>query len=61
MIVCSIIDASGVYGSLLHYGLVIAMVGSAFLIFCCLWKNKRLDMDEAPKFQMMDESDIHEQ
>ena len=49
----SAIDGMGVYGSLLHYMLVIAYVGSAFLVFIYLWNKKRLDMDEEPKFQMM--------
>jgi hypothetical protein len=46
-------DGIGVYGNFLHYGLVITLVGSAFFIFLYLWKKKRLDMDEEPKFQMM--------
>jgi hypothetical protein len=37
---------------------VISLVGSAFLIFLYLWKNKRLDIDEEPKFQMMQEEEI---
>ena len=48
-----IIDGIGVYGNFLHYGIVMSLVGSAFLIFIYLWKSKRLDMDEEPKFQMM--------
>lgn len=53
MIKAAVIDAMGVYGSLLHYSLVIAFVGSAFLLFFYLWKKDRLNMDEEPKFQMM--------
>lgn len=60
MNMCAVFDAMGVYGSTLHYGLVIACVGSAFIIFCYLWKRKRLDMDEEPKYQMMQEEDIKE-
>ena len=52
------IDGMGIYGHFLHYALVIALVGSAFLIFLYLWKKKRLDMDEEPKFQMMQEEKI---
>lgn len=48
-----VIDGFGIYGSYLHYGIVIALVGSAFLIFLSLWYRKRLDMDEEPKYQMM--------
>lgn len=47
-------DCLGVYGNYLHYGAVIVLVGSAFFIFLHLWKTKRLDMDEEPKFQMME-------
>ena len=47
------IDGAGVYGGLLHYSLVIALVGSALLIFLYLLKKGRLDMDEEPKIQMM--------
>ena len=47
------IDGAGIYGGLLHYSLVIALVGSAFLIFLYLLKKGRLDMDEEPKMQMM--------
>ena len=45
----------GIQGNFLHYGMVLFLVGSAFLVFLCLWKNRRLDIDEEPKFQMMQE------
>jgi hypothetical protein len=48
-----VIDGEGIYGTLLHYTLIWAMVGSAFLIFIYLWRRGRLDMDEGPKYQMM--------
>jgi hypothetical protein len=54
----AVIDAIGVYGSLLHYSIVIAFVGSAFIIFFYLWKKRLLDMDEEPKFQMMQDDEI---
>ncbi len=57
MILSAIIDGAGVYGSIFHYALVIAFVSSAFLIFFSLWKKGRLDMDEGPKFQMMQEEE----
>lgn len=57
---CAVIDAMGVYGSMFHYAFVIAFVGSAFIIFFYLWRKKRLDMDEGPKFQMMEDSEINE-
>lgn len=54
------VDGYGVYGNYLHYGIVIFLVGSAFIIFLYLWKNKRLDMEEDPKYQMMMDSDLQE-
>lgn len=54
----AIIDVMGIYGSLFHYALVIAFVGSAWIVFFTLWKKKRLDMDEEPKFQMLSEDQI---
>jgi hypothetical protein len=57
---CAVIDAMGVYGSMFHYAFVIAFVGSAFIVFFYLWRKKRLDMDEEPKFQMMQESEINQ-
>lgn len=53
----AVMDAMGIYGSVFHYSFVIAFVGSAFMIFLYLWKKKRLDMDEEPKFQMMRDED----
>lgn len=47
-------DSYGIYGAYLHYGLIILMVGSAFIIFLYLWTKGRLDMDEEPKLQMME-------
>lgn len=55
--VLAVLDAMGVFGSVFHYSLVIAFVGSAFLIFLYLWRKKLLDMDEEPKFQMMREEE----
>ncbi|MFI5343407.1 MAG: hypothetical protein ACHQUC_04205 [Chlamydiales bacterium] len=48
-----ILDGFGVYGSTLHSALVVAFVGSAFILFLYLWKKGRLDMDEEAKHQMM--------
>lgn len=56
----AVIDGFGLYGKFLHYGTVIFLVGSAFLIFLYLWRNKRLDIDEEPKFQMMQEERINQ-
>ena len=53
----AVIDGYGVYGNYLHYGLVIAFVGSAFILFIYFWSKGRLDMDEGPKFTMMQEKE----
>jgi hypothetical protein len=58
MTICAVIDGMGVYGNYFHYALVIAFMGSAFLIFCFLWRRNRLDMDESPKFQMMHDEEV---
>lgn len=50
-------DEYGIHGSIFHYALIIALVGSAFLIFINLWMKGKLDMDESPKIQMMEEDD----
>ncbi len=57
----AIIDGMGVYGNFLHYALVIAFVGSAWLVFIYCWKKGKLDMDEEPKFQMMETEDQTQQ
>jgi hypothetical protein len=45
-----VIDGEGVYGFILHYSLLFAFFGSALIIFFFLWRKKRLDMDESPKY-----------
>ena len=47
------IDWSGIYGGILHYGMIIAFTASALLAFIYFWAKGRLDLDEEPKFQMM--------
>ena len=58
MNILAVIDGIGVYGNFFHYALVISLVSSAFLIFLYLWRKKRLDMDEEPKFQMMQDEEF---
>lgn len=49
------LDASGDCGGLVHYAIVIALVGGALLLFFYLWKKGRLDMDEEPKHKMLND------
>jgi len=51
------IDRIGVYGFVLHYALLFAFFGSALTIFLYLWRKKRLDMDEEPKYSMFEEEE----
>lgn len=62
-ILAVVLDGAGVYGSVLHYSMTIAMVGSAFLLFLYFWKKGRLDMDEEPAIDMMraDDQDMEDQ
>jgi len=46
------IDGVGVHGFVLHYALLFAFFGSALIVFLYLWRKKRLDMDEEPKYSM---------
>jgi hypothetical protein len=57
MSLCAIIDSMGIYGHIFHYSFVIAFAGGAFLIFISLWRKKRLDMDESPKYQMLQDEE----
>jgi hypothetical protein len=49
----TVLDGGGVYGHVLHYSLIFAMIGSAILVFLHLRRKGKLDMDEDPKLQMM--------
>lgn len=53
-------DGTGLIGSLWHYSMLFALIGSTTLIFIYLWRKGRLDMDEEAKFQMMKPDDVEE-
>lgn len=57
----AVLDGFGIYGSFYHYSMVLAFVGSAFLIFLRLWWKGQLHMDEGPKLQMMQEEELDDQ
>lgn len=50
-------DTNGVYGSILHYALVIAISGASLLAFIYFWCKGKLDMDEGPKYQMLNDTE----
>lgn len=50
-------DSIGIYGTIFHYAMIFAFVGSALLAFIYFWKKGRLDMDELPKYEMMHHED----
>lgn len=56
----NILDGSGLYGSLLGYGLTIAYAGSALLIFIYLLRKGRLGIDEEASLEMMETKDYDE-
>jgi hypothetical protein len=51
------LDSGGMYGAYLHYGSVVLIVGVAMVAFSYLWSKGKLDWDEAPKMQMMEDED----
>lgn len=53
--IARVLDGGGVYGNAFHYAFIIFFFGSALIIFLYLWSKGRLDMDEEPKMQMMEE------
>ena len=50
-------DSSGVYGGIFHYSLIIALVAGAFFAFLYFWSKGRLDLDEEPKWQMLNQDE----
>ena len=57
MVLATVLDGGGIYGEVLHYSLLISFFASALLVFIYLWSKGRLDMDEEPKMQMLEEDD----
>lgn len=55
-----LVDNIGLYGSVMHYALTIAFTCSAFLLLLYFWKRGRLDFDEEPKWQMLQDHDKEE-
>lgn len=51
----AVLDGEGIYGTFLNYALTFSFAGGAFMIFLYLWRKDRLDMDEEPKMQMLEQ------
>ena len=51
------VDEFGITGTYMHFAFLSAFVGSALLVFIVMWRHGRLDFDESPKFQMMEEGE----
>lgn len=49
------VDGGGAIGGYLCYAMCMALAGSALIIFLYLWKKGRLDMDEEPKYRMIED------
>lgn len=47
------LDSSGFVGQFIYYLTLIFVMGLTILIFLYFWKERKLDMDENPKYQMM--------
>jgi hypothetical protein len=52
-----IVDATGVSGQFVHYGLTIFFSGSALLLFFYFLLKGKLGLDEEAKEQMMENKD----
>lgn len=51
------LDGFGIHGMALDYSVVFFFTGAAFCLFIYFWLNNRLDMDEEPKMQMMQDEE----
>lgn len=54
------IDGWGYTGLIVDYAMIVFFTLSALLIFLYCWWNKRLDFDEIPKYQMLEEESPYE-
>jgi len=55
--IAAVSEGAGFYGRLANTVTAVAFTGSAVLLFIYLWYRGRLDMDEKPKWQMMESED----
>lgn len=53
------VDGLGIYGFYLHYAFLFAMTSSTLLVLIVLWRKKRLDFEEEPKFYLFNDEEDH--
>lgn len=51
-------DSFGIQGMVASYALIFFFIGIAFIFFLYLWWKGRLDMDEEPKHQMLEQQEV---
>jgi|GEM_PF-3532182 len=51
----SVVDGAGFCGGIFIYCMIFALVGSSLLLFIYFWYKDKLDMDESPKWAMMEQ------
>jgi len=51
------VDNSGTIGGIVQFMYAAALFGSSVLIFLYLWKKGRLDFDQGPANQMLDDDE----
>lgn len=54
------LDGIGIYGQVLHWTMIIALMGSAFLAMLYFWKKGLIDWGESSKFEMLQQDDFKE-
>ena len=55
MKLAKILDGIGIYGSIVHFSFAGLFFSAALLIFLYLWRKGKLDMDESPAEQMLED------
>lgn len=51
------LDEMGIYGSFLHYAMIISLVGGSMALFIYLWWTDRLGMDEEASQHMFEQDE----
>lgn len=54
------LDGGGMSGEIFLFTFAAATFGSALLAFFYFWRKGQLNLDESPKFEMMQQEEDHE-